>query len=80
MNAGLKIAGFDPVHYTNTLRQNLDFRKFDDGLKMTIDCDERSRAELEHLLETAADNGTITYGISEQDQAIRPTQKRAEAS
>ncbi|MGI9373679.1 MAG: DUF3095 domain-containing protein [Hyphomicrobiales bacterium] len=70
MNTGLRIGGFDPAHYTDILRQNLDFRKFDDGLKMTIDCDEKNRASLEHLLEAAADNGIITYGISEQDQAI----------
>jgi hypothetical protein len=35
---GLRVGGFDPALYRAQLVQNTDFRKFDDGLRMTLDC------------------------------------------
>ncbi|MEM8752351.1 MAG: DUF3095 domain-containing protein [Pseudomonadota bacterium] len=67
---GLKAGDFDPAHYCATVSANADFRKFDDGLKMTIDCDPPSREALVGLLEAAAEEGLIRYGLYEQDAAI----------
>lgn len=67
---GMKAGGFDPRHYTRTSAENADFRKFDDSLKMTIDCDAATRARIEALLEDAAARGLLRYGLFEQDAAI----------
>ena len=70
LTLGLKIGGFDPKKYKQDVSGNADFRKFDDGLKMTIDCDAATVADLRALLDTAAQAGTIRYGLHEQDEAM----------
>jgi len=66
----LKLAGFDPRHYARTVAANADFRKLDDGLKMTLDCDAETQAKLETVLSRAADEGLIRYGIATQQEAM----------
>ena len=66
----IKLGGFDPAHYQRTVGGNADFRKFDDGLKMTIDCDADTVARLKDLLQVAADAGTISFGMHTQDEAM----------
>ena len=51
-------------------RLNTDFRKFDDVLRMTVDCDPDTLARAKSILEAAKAAGTIRYGIYEQDAAI----------
>ena len=67
---GVKAGAFDPVDYAATTSRNADFRKFDDGLKMTIDCDAETQKKLVGLLEDATSAGLIRYGLSEQQEAI----------
>ena len=67
---GISVGGFDPKHYVETTSANADFRKFDDGLKMTLDCDALTRQRLEAKLRQAADAGLLSYGLYEQDEAI----------
>ena len=66
----IKAGSFDPMHYVYTSGINADFRKFDDGLKMTIDCDADTRARLESRLDAAVEQGLVRYAIHDQDQAI----------
>ncbi|MEM6373425.1 MAG: DUF3095 domain-containing protein [Pseudomonadota bacterium] len=66
----IKLGGFDPAHYQRTVGGNADFRKFDDGLKMTLDCDAETVARLKVLLDAAQDAGTISYGMHTQDEAM----------
>jgi hypothetical protein len=66
----LKLGGFDPMHYVYTSGINADFRKFDDGLKMTIDCDFGTREQLVELLSAAAEKNLVRFAIHEQDEAI----------
>ncbi|PCH74877.1 MAG: adenylate cyclase, partial [Rhodobacteraceae bacterium] len=66
----IPVNGFDPAHYTVTVGRNADFRKFDDGLKMTLDCDAGTQKKLRAVLEQAAQDGTIRYGLCEQDEAM----------
>ncbi|APH72988.1 DUF3095 domain-containing protein [Aquibium oceanicum] len=61
---------FDPSHYVHTTRDNADYRKFDDGLKMTIDCDAETRMKIEAVLKRAQADGIVSYGLFEQDEAI----------
>ena len=65
-----KTRNFDPVRYRRMTGLNTDFRKFDDVLRMTVDCDPQTLARAKSLLETATADGTIRYGIYEQDAAI----------
>lgn len=67
---GIKAGAFDPTHYAETLSRNADFRKFDDGLKMTLDCDAGTRNQIETLLTQARSGGLVQFGLFEQDEAM----------
>ncbi|MEM1074909.1 MAG: DUF3095 domain-containing protein [Pseudomonadota bacterium] len=64
------LAGFDPHHYARTVAANADFRKLDDGLKMTLDCDPETLAALERTLADAQTRGFIRYGMVTQNEAM----------
>lgn len=68
--SGISAGGFDPNHYVQTVATNADFRKFEDGLKMTLDCDTKSREKIETILKQASEQNIVTYGLFEQDDAI----------
>lgn len=70
IKTGLKLGGFDPTHYRRTVGNNADFRKFDDGLKMTIDCDAGTVARLREVLDEARAEGLARYGMHMQDEAM----------
>lgn len=67
---GKPTAGFDPEHYLSVISANSDFRKFDDGLKMTVDCSPGVRDQILALLERAEATGAVRFGIHEQDAAM----------
>ena len=66
----IKLGGFDPAHYQRTVGANADYRKFDDGLKMTLDCDAETVVRLKVLLEAAQSAGTVSYGMHIQNEAM----------
>jgi hypothetical protein len=70
LKTGIRIGGFDPAHYRRTVGGNADFRKFDDGLKMTIDCDPGTVAALKAVLEEARGRGLVSFGLHMQDEAM----------
>jgi hypothetical protein len=65
-----RIGGFDPAIYRRQLVDNTDFRKFDDGLRMTLDCTPALADELERLLIDAERDGVARYGMHRQDAAL----------
>lgn len=67
---GLNAGGFDPAHYVKTAGRNADFRKFEDGLKMTLDCDAETGHRLTALLDQAQEDNIISYGMVSQDSAV----------
>lgn len=67
---GYRLGKFDPDHYRADVSRNADFRKFDDGLKMTLDCDAEMQARIEGVLEEAQARGLIRYGLHVQDAAM----------
>jgi hypothetical protein len=67
---GLKAGGFDARHYRKVTGQNADFRKFEDGLRLTLDCAPADAAALEALLAAAGEAGTVRYGLHRQDAAM----------
>lgn len=66
---GIKIGGFDPGRYKTTTSANTDFRKFDDGLKLTIDCSEALATKIEQRLDAARQSGAVFYGLHRQPEA-----------
>ncbi len=63
----LKAGSFDMRSYVGDLAANADFRKFDDGLRMTLDCSEAFADALEAKLAAAADYAD--YGTFRQSGA-----------
>ena len=70
LTRGWRPGGFDAVGYRRDVVLNADFRKFDDGLKMTLDCDAATLTRLEERLERAAEAGVARYGLQVQDEAM----------
>lgn len=67
---GLTLGRFDPKIYRQDVARNTDFRKFDDGLKMTIDVDPDRLRQIETRLADAAGAGICRYGLHRQDSAL----------
>lgn len=67
---GFRKGRFDPVHYAATVSRNADYRKFDDGLKMTLDCDSGTHQRIREILERAHARGILHFGLFAQDEAM----------
>ncbi|WP_274626766.1 DUF3095 domain-containing protein [Arvimicrobium flavum] len=65
-----KLGRFDPKLYRSDVVENTDFRKFDDGLKMTVDVDREVFASVEARLRRAEIDGVCDYGLHRQDSAL----------
>jgi hypothetical protein len=70
MRFGIKVGNFVPRSYVQQVVENSDFRKYDDGLKMILDCTEDLEAELAQHLKAAASAGILRYGLHRQDAAM----------
>jgi len=66
----VRIADFDPSRYRREMAANTDFRKFDDSLMMTVDCEPDVIAELRDILDAAAAEGIVRFGLQTQDEAL----------
>lgn len=66
----LKVKGFDARFYRRDVAQNSDFRKFDDGLKMTVDLSPAQSKQIEERLEAASRSGVCMFGIHRQSSAL----------
>jgi hypothetical protein len=67
---GWTIGRFDPKVYKRDVASNSDFRKFDDGLKMTIDVDADVLHRIENRLKQAEEAGICSYGLHRQKSAL----------
>lgn len=70
LRLGLPIGPFEPARYRRQLVENTDFRKFDDGLRMTLDCTPALADRLEALLSEAEGRGIARFGLHRQDSAL----------
>lgn len=70
MRFGISCAGFVPQTYLKELVENSDFRKYDDGLRMILDCTPELERELAERLAKAASDGVVRYGLHRQDAAM----------
>jgi hypothetical protein len=67
---GIRISGFVPKTYVRQVVENSDFRKYDDALRMVLDCTAELERELLRRLEVAAASGVARYGLHRQDAAM----------
>ena len=70
MRFGIKVGNFQPKTYVRQLVENSDFRKYDDGLRMILDCSKELQDALTKRLVAAAANGIARYGLHAQDAAM----------
>ena len=67
---GRPLGGFDAKRYRTDTAINSDFRKFDDGLKLTVDVSEAVGDAVDGLLRDAAAEGICRFGVHRQQQAL----------
>jgi hypothetical protein len=70
MRFGISVGGFVPKTYVQQVVENSDFRKYDDGLRMILDCTPELESALAQRLAAAASAGIIRYGLHRQDAAM----------
>ncbi len=70
IKTGITIGGFNGRRYRRDVGANADFRKFEDGLKMTLDCDPAHEQRLLKVLDDGVARGVIQYGVHRQDEAM----------
>src|ERR1700732_1211630 len=63
MRFGIKVGGFVPKIYVQQVVENSDFRKYDDGLRMILDCTSELERALTQRLASAASDGIARYGL-----------------
>jgi hypothetical protein len=70
MRFGIKVGGFIPAKYTGEVIDNSDFRKFDDSLRMVLDCTLEVADEIERHLAGCAARKIVRYGTHRQHAAM----------
>ncbi len=62
--------GYDAPVYREELRQNSDYRRFDDTLRLVLDCPKQDAERIETVLKTLRAEGLIAYGTHKSDTAL----------
>jgi hypothetical protein len=70
MRFGITVGDFVPAKYTRELIDNSDFRKFDDSLRMVLDCTVELADEIETHLADSAKKNILRYGTHRQHAAM----------
>jgi hypothetical protein len=70
MRTGVPVGRFIPEKYTRQVVENSDVRKFDDALRMVLDCTPELAAAIEQRLKAAAADGVVRYGLHRQEAAM----------
>ncbi len=69
MRLGIRVGEFDPAVYRRDVVANSDFRKFDDSLRMTLDCTPDLADEIERRLAQARRDDVARFGLHRQSAA-----------
>lgn len=70
VRSGLSVGGFEAAHYRAQTALNSDFRKYHDGLAMTLDCTGEEADRIEALLGAHERAGIVRYGTLRQGEAL----------
>ena len=66
----LTVGGYRGRQYRVELRSNTDYRRFDDTLRILLDCTETQANEIENMLALGAERGELLYGLHRADSAL----------
>jgi hypothetical protein len=66
----LAAGGYNAPAYREELRANSDYRRFDDVLRLVLDCTPAQIQAIESMLEQEYQAGTIAYGLHRSDTAL----------
>lgn len=66
----LQLGNYNPQQYRAEMQTNSDYCKFDDVLRMVLDCTPEQIAAIHDLLTTMHAEGTIDFGIFETEKAL----------
>lgn len=66
---GIHIGGFHEAKFRQELVENTDYRKFDDGLRMTVDCSSELADVVDACLAEAQRRGACFFGTHRQSAA-----------
>lgn len=67
---GVPFGRFSPRRYRRRLAANADFRKYDDGLRLTVTCPVATADRIEARLAAARAAGLVRYGLHRQEAAV----------
>jgi hypothetical protein len=67
---GIPVAGFNPKRYKEFTSLNTDYRKFQDGLRITVSLGDTELKKLTEFLEDERSARNLRYGLCVQDSAI----------
>jgi hypothetical protein len=70
MHFNLRVGRFVPGKYLSEVVANSDYRKFDDALRMIVDCSPGMAQKIEDTLTAAEKEGHIRYGCHREAAAI----------
>ncbi len=70
LRTGRSVGDFVPANYKRELVENSDFRKFDDGLMMTLDCPIATAEAIAGRLAEAEAAGVARFGLHRQTEAL----------
>ena len=66
----LSMGGYRGKQYRVELRENTDFQRFDDTLRMVLDCSPAQADQIEHMLEARAQDNELVFGLHRADSAL----------
>ena len=66
----LRVGDFVPDRYLKQVVENSDFRKYDDALRMIVDCTPELADEIERRCAAAASEGIVSFGTHRQQAAM----------
>jgi hypothetical protein len=67
---GIKPGFYDPVAYSESIPAHSDYRKFDDTLRLVVDCSPEQIAPMREFLEGLRKKGEIHYGLHVSDKSL----------
>jgi len=66
----LTVGGYRGKQYRGELRKNTDYQRFDDTLRILIDCSSTEADEIDRMLDLRAQDKSLVYGLHRADSAL----------
>jgi hypothetical protein len=70
LRLNLSVGAFEVKRYRAELRLNADYRRFDDTLRLVVDCSPAQADSIERFLQERRDAGDIAFGTHRSDSAL----------